>query len=97
MSTPNQASVMPLQCMACGTPAASNVEPSGGLTFKTYGGYGSKLFDSFGDDFLEIYVCDPCLEKVAKQGRVRLGEHERVPEPVAYRPWDPRTDFGSGS
>ena len=38
------------------------VHPIGGTVFRTYGHYGSTVFDPMDASYLEIVVCDPCLK-----------------------------------
>jgi hypothetical protein len=43
-------------------PKGSNVvHPIDGTAFRTYGHYGSTVFDPMDASYLEIVVCDPCL------------------------------------
>lgn len=37
------------------------VHPIGGTVFRTYGHYGSSVFDPMDASYLEIVVCDQCL------------------------------------
>jgi hypothetical protein len=37
------------------------VHPIGGTVFRTYGHYGSSVFDPMDASYLEIVVCDECL------------------------------------
>lgn len=40
------------------------VHPMGGLHFRTYGHYGSTIFDPMGTgEYLDIAICDPCIMK----------------------------------
>lgn len=39
------------------------VHPIGGTVFRTYGHYGSSVFDPMDASYLEIVVCDTCLKK----------------------------------
>jgi hypothetical protein len=44
-------------------PKGSNVvHPIDGTAFRTYGHYGSTVFDPMDASYLEIVVCDPCLK-----------------------------------
>jgi hypothetical protein len=38
------------------------VHPIGGTVFRTYGHYGSSVFDPMDASYLEVVVCDPCLK-----------------------------------
>lgn len=40
----------------------STVHPIGGTVFRTYGHYGSTVFDPMSAEFMEIVLCDPCLK-----------------------------------
>jgi len=37
------------------------VHPIDGTVFRTYGHYGSSIFDPMDASYLEVVVCDPCL------------------------------------
>lgn len=37
-------------------------QPAGGLAFHSYGHYGSSFFDPLDGTFIQIAVCDECLE-----------------------------------
>jgi hypothetical protein len=60
-----------LPCIVCGTELRQAItdsddrQPSGGTVFRSYGNYGSTLYDpspaSAGRERLEVNVCDPCL------------------------------------
>lgn len=39
----------------------SQVYPIDGTAFRTYGHYGSTVFDPMDASYLDIVVCDPCL------------------------------------
>lgn len=39
----------------------THVHPIGGTVFRTYGHYGSTVFDPMDTSYLEIVVCDDCL------------------------------------
>jgi hypothetical protein len=61
---------MLLPCIACGAvlhPAMKNTDhnqPYAGTVFKTYGGYGSTVFDPMDNcEYLEVTICDGCLIK----------------------------------
>lgn len=38
------------------------IHPIGGTVFRTYGHYGSTVFDPMDASYLEIVICDPCLK-----------------------------------
>lgn len=44
---------------------------SDGVVFSTCGGYGSRVFDSMGDETLLIVVCDECLIERSESARLR--------------------------
>lgn len=45
-------------------PNGSNVvHPTGGTVFRTYGHYGSGIFDPMDASYLEIVVCDACMKQ----------------------------------
>ena len=39
------------------------VHPLGGTVFRTYGHYGSGVFDPMDSSYLEVVFCDNCLEE----------------------------------
>lgn len=45
-------------------------QPSGGLSFHTYGHYGSSFFDPMDGSAIQIAVCDDCLVKADAEGRI---------------------------
>lgn len=45
-------------------------QPNDGLAFYTQGHYGSTYFDPMDGSYIEICVCDECLESADKAGRV---------------------------
>ena len=73
-------------------------EPYAATAFVTHGHYGSTAFDPMDGTFLEINVCDPCLVRQAKAGRVVEGQDykhadgtmTRIPvnEQPPLKPWD---------
>jgi hypothetical protein len=40
---------------------ALKVHPIGGTSFRTYGHYGSSVFDPMDASYIEVVFCDPCL------------------------------------
>jgi len=62
---------MKTNCIVCGTEVdnwdeaysetPNTVHPIGGTKFRTYGHYGSTVFDPMDASYLEIVVCDSCL------------------------------------
>lgn len=63
---------MKTNCIVCNTEVenldiaypdnAVQVHPIGGTVFRTYGHYGSTVFDPMDGSYLEIVVCDSCLK-----------------------------------
>lgn len=45
--------------------------PIGGLEFITYGHYGSTVFDPVNGDSLHVVICDTCVSKELKFGRIK--------------------------
>jgi hypothetical protein len=39
------------------------VHPIGGTAFRTYGHYGSSVFDPMDATYMEVVFCDPCLKE----------------------------------
>lgn len=66
-----------LPCIICGaalepaTPFEEN-QPYAGTTFATRGHYGSTVFDPMNGDYLQINICDPCIQDRAQQQRILL-------------------------
>ena len=74
---------MTLSCIVCGKVLENAVEgvknqPNDGLAFRSYGHYGSAVFDPVDNNktFLEVNVCDNCLIEAQKVDRVRGGRME---------------------
>lgn len=64
-------------------------QPYAGTIFTSHGQYGSTVFDEMsGGTFLELNVCDPCLVRLAGEGKVILGS-PIVHREVAYGYWQP--------
>ena len=61
---------MKLNCIMCSAgledwevyPTKKVVHPIGGTAFRTYGHYGSTVFDPMDASYLEIVICDKCLK-----------------------------------
>lgn len=51
-------------------------QPTNGLAFYTQGHYGSTYFDPMNDSYLEVCVCDECVEAAEKAGRVHRYDAE---------------------
>ena len=79
MKTVNTESKIP--CLVCGKELDNwvyesrggdseiEVHPMDGLQFRTYGHYGSTIFDPMDGTFLDIAICDPCIMKNANKVR----------------------------
>lgn len=62
-------------CIKCGKELANvaqvGMQPMGGTMFRTYGHYGSTIFDPVvGGHYLEIVICDECLAPEMKNRKV---------------------------
>lgn len=75
---------MKTKCIICQTdvenwdiayPDKQVVHPIGGTVFRTYGHYGSTIFDPMDASFLEVVFCDPCL--TARMQNVYEGVNEK--------------------
>jgi hypothetical protein len=83
-----------IQCMVCAidlpnlayeyskTPEL-NIHPNYGLHFRTYGHYGSCIFDPMGTgEYLDVAICDVCimahLDKVRGSGKVELADNAQL-------------------
>lgn len=63
---------MKLSCIVCAAKVdnwdevypenSNNVHPLGGTVFRTYGHYGSSVFDPMDASYLDIVICDSCLK-----------------------------------
>lgn len=53
--------------------ANKGMQPSNGLAFLSYGHYGSTYFDPMDRTYIEISVCDQCLEDADRRGLVFHG------------------------
>lgn len=49
-------------------------QPHGGTTFYSHGHFGSTVFDPFDGTYLEVNLCDRCLELGAERGHVLLNK-----------------------
>lgn len=87
----------PLRCIICKTQPESAFgdhvddaaarQPYGATMFTSHGHYGSTAFDPMGDMFLEINICDDCLQGENASDTVALGQPVHVRREVAYKPW----------
>lgn len=62
-----------LHCICCGREMLNIMEdrghqPCDGLSFHTYGHYGSTYFDPMDGSFIQIAVCDECLVEADGKG-----------------------------
>lgn len=59
------------------------VHPMSGLSFRTYGHYGSTIFDPLGTgEYLDIAICDACIIK--NLGKVRGNDVKSLKETIDY-------------
>lgn len=89
-------------CIACGktldnldyeskiTGKRIEVHPMGGLHFRTYGHYGSTIFDPMGTgEYLDVAICDLCviknLDKVRGSGKQELEDNVGILVDAAER------------
>jgi hypothetical protein len=47
-------------------PEEQQMHPIGGTVFRTYGNYGSSVFDPMDATYLDISICDECLRNVMR-------------------------------
>lgn len=71
-----------LPCIVCGKTLyevfnESSNQAQDGLAFKSYGQYGSTVFDPCNGEYLEINICDECITKAGEEGRVYSGMDRR--------------------
>lgn len=63
-----------MQCICCQKKLKEFVEnqPYDGVHIKTFGHYGSTIIDSMsGDEWLDLFICDKCLDRGIKRGYVK--------------------------
>jgi hypothetical protein len=75
-------------CICCGRELENftedSIQPLGGLAFRSYGHYGSSIFDPVGIEnmYLELTVCDPCvlfrLSRIYGTGKQDLVENYSI-------------------
>ena len=53
------------------------IHPIDGTVFRTYGHYGSSVFDPMDASYLEVVFCDPCLKELMESGVVYKGLNGR--------------------
>jgi hypothetical protein len=81
---------MKINCIVCDTEVENwndpypedrpQVHPIGGTLFRTYGHYGSSVFDPMDASYLEVIVCDECLE--AKMNFAHEGLDEKYRQEI---------------
>ena len=54
------------------------VHPIDGTVFRTYGHYGSSVFDPMDASYLDIVVCDPCLRNRMERTYRGVNEHYKA-------------------
>lgn len=72
-----------LHCISCGREMFNLMEdrghqPIGGLSFHTYGHYGSSFFDPMDGSAIQIAVCDKCLQSADGKGQVNYAAAENT-------------------
>lgn len=51
-------------------------QPDEGTAFMTYGHYGSTFFDPMDGSYLEVNICDPCLELLTAEKSIMFGRNK---------------------
>lgn len=46
-------------------------QPDDGLSFYSYGHYGTTFFDPMDGSYIQIAVCDPCLRTADAKGQIK--------------------------
>lgn len=74
--------ITPLPCLKCGRALPAVMEdvtnqPHGGTVFTSPGQYGSTLFDPMNGEFLEVNICDECLEDAGEKQRVLSARNQK--------------------
>ena len=79
---------MKTNCIVCNTEVDNwdiaypedkiQVHPIGGTVFRTYGNYGSTVFDPMDASYLEIVVCDACLNSRTERTYSGVNEQYRA-------------------
>lgn len=63
-----------VHCVCCGKElqniSRDGHQPYDGLAFHTYGHYGSTYFDPMNGSYLQLSICDECVEKAESKGFV---------------------------
>jgi hypothetical protein len=71
-----------LPCIVCNA-AVENIDdsfansPHAATTFETHGHYGSTIFDPMNGSFLVLNVCDKCIERLATEDKILLGQDRK--------------------
>lgn len=77
---------MKINCIVCAAdvenwdiahPDEDVVQPIGGTVFRTYGHYGSTVFDPIDGSFLDIVICDECLKSRLDRAYPGMNEQYR--------------------
>lgn len=80
-----------LKCICCNRSmrnyADNGFQPDNGLAFATSGHYGSTYFDPMNGSYLEIAVCDGCVEKADRAGLVFRHDSGSRPPPPMTEVW----------
>jgi hypothetical protein len=80
-----------LNCIVCNKELESavgedgNNQPYGATTFQSYGQFGSTIFDPMDGTYIEINVCDACLNE-KKDSVYHVREHKQIE--CEYYPFD---------
>lgn len=93
---------LPLPCLVCGTQLecafgdqGPSYIPYRGTLFLAHGNYGSTVFDpNFfgGGPWLEIVICDLCLQLHADERVHFVTPPVTIPQEADRKLWDPETD-----
>lgn len=97
-----------LNCIICSAelenwdvyPTKTVVHPIGGTAFRTYGNYGSSVFDPMDASYLDIVICDSCLtdrmehvyEGVNKEYHAELDANQAEMEKELLEYWELKDD-----
>ena len=71
--------------------------PYGATFFISHGNYGSTVYDppnmtGASEEYLRLYICDPCLLESAARGSVQRVTVQPAPPPLrGAEPWNPRS------
>lgn len=65
--------------------------PNDGVHFTTCGNWGSTVYDTFGNAYLEGYICDACLKEKGAKGLLIEYVPDRSPKPPPSKVavWNP--------